>query len=100
VATRDDERSRRGIVPFLARLVETLDLPKDLVFDLPRITIVGGLQVTVENHRGLVEFTPTRVTVATRDGRIVIEGRELGIGVVHEEEITVTGELASVTFQR
>ena len=83
----------------MARLTDALDLPRDLVFDLPRITIVGGLQMTIENHRGLVEFSPTRVTVNTGQGRIVIAGEELHIGVVHAEELTVAGQLHSITLQ-
>lgn len=82
----------------LRRLTQTFDLPQDLVFDLPRITVVGGLQMTIENHRGLVEFSSTRVTVATARGRVVIAGEELRIGVVHDEEITVTGQLGSISF--
>ena len=83
----------------LRRVTLALDLPQDIVFDLPRITVVGGLQMTIENHRGLAEFSPTRVVVHTTGGRVVVGGEELRIGVVHDEEITVTGRLHSITFQ-
>jgi sporulation protein YqfC len=83
----------------LRRLTRVLDLPQDLVFDLPRITVVGRLQMTVENHRGLVEFSPTRVVIGSPQGRIVILGQELHIGVIHEEEITVAGQLRSIRFR-
>ena len=35
-----------------------LDLPQDVALDLPRITMIGGLQLTVENHRGILHFSP------------------------------------------
>lgn len=80
------------------RLTQALDLPPEIVFDLSRITIVGGLQMTIENHRGLLEFSPTRVTVATSRGTVVVTGEDLRIGVVHEQEITVAGQLRSIGF--
>ena len=91
----DDPPVRR----LLQHVTRALDLPQDIVFDLPRITVVGGLQMTIENHRGLIEFSPTRVIVATTRGRVVVGGEELRIGVVHDEEITLAGQLRSIEFQ-
>lgn len=80
-------------------LVGTFDLPPELVFDLPRLTLIVPLQVTVENHRGLVAFSPERVIVATASGRIAIAGKELRIDAVRQGEIIITGALSGVTFQ-
>ncbi len=82
------------------RLANSLEIPKDIVLDLPRVVILGDLQVTVENHRGVVHYSPELVVVGMSKGRIHIAGRDLVIGVIHDEEITVTGVLDSVTFQR
>lgn len=80
-------------------VANALDLPKELVFDLPRMTLVGALQFTVENHRGLLEFLPERVAIGMRGGRVVITGRELSVGVVRDGEIIVTGRLEAVRFE-
>lgn len=82
------------------RLAGSLEIPKDVVLDLPRIIVLGDLQVTVENHRGVVHYSPERVVVGMGKGRIHVAGRDLVIGVIHDEEITITGLLDSVTFQR
>ena len=34
-----------------------LDLPQDVVQDLPRITMIGNVQLYVENHRGVLHFS-------------------------------------------
>ncbi len=82
------------------RLAATLEMPKDVIMDLPRVTVLGDLQVTVENHRGVVHYSPERVLVGMNKGRILITGQDLVIGVIHEEELTVTGLLDAITFQR
>ena len=84
---------------FRAAAADALDLPKDLLFDLPRITLVGALQFTVENHRGLLEFLPERVAIGTNGGRVVVTGQELSVGVVRDGEIIVTGRLEAVRFE-
>ncbi len=80
--------------------VRALDLPEDVALDLPRVTILGGMQVTVENHRGIVSYDPCRVVVGMNGGRILITGEDLVLGCVQAEEISVTGLVAAVAFQR
>ncbi|HVB08767.1 MAG TPA: YabP/YqfC family sporulation protein [Bacillota bacterium] len=91
-------RGRAGGV--LRRAAAPLLLPADLVYDLPRLTAVAGLSLTVENHRGLLAFAPDQVTIAAGAGRIVVKGSELRVGVVRGEEITVTGQLQAIVFER
>lgn len=82
------------------KLAQAFDLPKDIILDLPRIIIVGDLQLVVENHRGIVEYTPDKVVLAMENGRIHIVGEDLIIGSVYAEEITVTGKILSIAFKR
>ena len=35
---------------------EMLDLPQDLLFDLPRLTLIGNKESHIENHRGVRHF--------------------------------------------
>ena len=86
--------------PLRQRLTELLDLPKDIVLDLPRISIVGDLQLLVENHRGLLEYDPERVVIGMNQGRLLVRGKELIIGAVHADEMTITGQLVAIEFLR
>lgn len=86
--------------PLRSRLAELLDMPRDVVLNLPRISVVGDLQVLVQNHRGVKEYTPDRVIIGMERGLIVISGQELVISNIHEEEITITGRLDGVQLLR
>ncbi|HLS88154.1 MAG TPA: sporulation protein YqfC [Sphingobacteriaceae bacterium] len=86
--------------PLRSRLAELLDMPRDVVLNLPRISVVGDLQVLVQNHRGVKEYTPERVIIGMESGLIVISGRELVISNIHVEEITITGRLDGVQLLR
>ena len=80
---------------FLSRFLE---LPEDLLLDLPRLTLIGDLQVLIENHRGLRAFSPEYVIVETAKGQLEVHGASLHIGAVDREAIIVTGAIVSVRF--
>ncbi|MCL4425712.1 MAG: sporulation protein YqfC [Firmicutes bacterium] len=79
-------------------LASLFDLPGDVVLNLPRLTMVGNLQVIIENHRGVVEYSPRKVIIAYNQGRVILEGEELVIGTIQSEEIAVTGRVNSLLF--
>jgi sporulation protein YqfC len=79
-------------------LAGVLDLPRDVLIDLPKVTLVGTVQVTVENHRGLIEFTPQRVRIAAKEGAVEVEGERLTLRLVLPEEIILEGQVRTVSF--
>ena len=81
------------------RLTDLFDLPQDVTLDLPRILLVGGLQVILENHRGLAEYSPERVVVGVARGQVAITGEGLEIGVINTEEITVLGRIRALSLE-
>lgn len=87
-----EERDRRG------RLASIFDLPGDVVLDVARITLVGDVQMAVENHRGLLEYNPDRVVMGVPGGHLVVTGTELVIGTITPEEIILMGKIAGTQF--
>jgi sporulation protein YqfC len=79
--------------------VDLLELPKEVFFDLPRVVIIGNLQVTVENHQGLVAYDADSLTLALDTGRLVICGDGLVVGMVAPNDLTVTGRISAVRFE-
>jgi sporulation protein YqfC len=73
-----------------------LDLPQDVVLDLPRITMIGGLQVTVENHRGILHFSPDNLRLAMDNGIMEVTGQDLIIRNIGAEEVFVEGKIMGV----
>ncbi|WP_372662901.1 sporulation protein YqfC [Cohnella sp.] len=73
-----------------------LDLPQDVVLDLPRITMIGGLQLTVENHRGVIHFSPQLLRLAMDNGEMEVTGEDLIIRNIGAEEVFVEGKILGV----
>lgn len=81
-------------------LVELFELPREIVLNLPRVTIIGNLQCYVENHRGVIEYGAERVRISVHDGEIRIMGKDLVIRYLANEEIAVDGSVESVVYEK
>ena len=40
-------------------IAEKLDIPKDIILNMPKITIIGQEEITIENHKGIVLLKET-----------------------------------------
>jgi sporulation protein YqfC len=81
------------------RAADVLELPKDVLFSLPRVVVIGNMQVTVENHRGLLAYDGSRLVLAVGSGRLVVSGDGLVLGLVSAGEMTVTGRIDALQFE-
>ena len=50
----------RGLDKVAKKLVKIMDLPADAILDLPRITMVGNTEVSIENHKGIENIPPRK----------------------------------------
>lgn len=89
---KDAKRWQRGLAEFL-------ELPREIMLNLPRLTLVGTMQCLLENHRGVIEYTAGRIRIAVTDGEIVITGDNLVIRTLAGEEIAVEGKISSVHYE-
>jgi sporulation protein YqfC len=81
------------------RISDALDLPKDIVLDLPRVVVTGRIAVFIENHRGIVEYNSENVRINTAVGVLGIKGDDLIIKSIVADEITVEGQLKAIEFE-
>jgi sporulation protein YqfC len=86
---------RKGNLQSLAGL---LDIPQDIVMDLPRITMLGNKQLLIENHKGIIEYTPSIVRIKLSQGELMIYGEALTLGNLQAEQILVEGVVQEVKY--
>lgn len=79
-------------------VTKTMDLPDDVMMDLPRITMIGQLHIYIENHRGLLTFTDRECRLLLKQGQLLVKGSGFVIKTILPEEILLEGKVDSVTF--
>ncbi|BFT73382.1 sporulation protein YqfC [Paenibacillus sp. 597] len=75
-----------------------LDLPQDVVQDLPRITMIGNVQLYVENHRGVLHFSSENLKLELTKGTLEVFGKNLVIRAILSEEVFIEGLIDDVRY--
>lgn len=91
---RNKERSEGS----LKKVADVFELPQDLVLDLSRITIVGQSDLFLENHKGIMECGPELIRISLARGYLEIEGKNLKIRFITQDEVAVGGRIMGIKF--
>ena len=76
------------------------DLPKDIIVNVPRITIVGFEDLLIENYKGILEYELDKIRINTNGGLIILYGEKLCIIELSKESILIKGKINSVELHR
>ncbi|QSS98999.1 sporulation protein YqfC [Pontibacillus sp. ALD_SL1] len=79
-------------------LSQQLDLPTDVILELPRITTIGQIHAYVENHKGLISFSDEELRLKLKQGQLLIKGKGFVLRMMLPEEILLEGTIHEVTF--
>lgn len=77
-----------------------LDIPEDVVHDLPRITLIGNRQLYIENHRGVLHFSPSILRLSLSIGELEVSGSELVIRAILPDEVLVEGIVDDIQYKK
>ncbi|UTR09355.1 MULTISPECIES: sporulation protein YqfC [Evansella] len=79
-------------------MTEQMDLPADVMMDLPRITMIGNFHIYIENHKGVIRFTREELRLRLTEGELLVSGNAFVIKNILPEEILLEGEIQDVRF--
>lgn len=80
-------------------LVEKLDLPKDVMLNLPKITVIGDEEILIENHKGIESFENEFIKIKTKCGVVEIAGKNFEILYIAAETIVISGKFKSINYE-
>lgn len=75
-------------------------VPKDVVMDLPRISICGDKEVQIENHKGIVLYTNSEIKIKMNDGLINMHGYGLRIITLESDRVIINGDFERVEYEK
>ncbi|HIU56343.1 MAG TPA: sporulation protein YqfC [Candidatus Ornithomonoglobus merdipullorum] len=79
-------------------IADTMRMPKDVVMDLPRVSVCGDREIYIENHKGLVEYTDSDIRIKMRGGIMRVSGVSLRIIVMEYDRIVINGVFKGVFY--
>ena len=88
-------RNKKGMRSLFA---EVLEIPEELALDLPKITLVGNLNLNVENHKGIISYSSQEVRLRISDGYLIARGSGFALGSISRTDIFLEGEISSLAI--
>ncbi len=80
-------------------MADKLDLPRDVVLDIPKITMVGDRELTIENHKGIAIFEEGLIKINSRLGKISITGDKLEIVFIGGNTLALRGSFNNICYE-
>ena len=82
-----------------SRLDRLLEMPKEIYSDVPKITITGFDEIIIENYKGILEYEEFFVKIKTYIGIININGYQLELENMTNDDIKVKGKIESIDLE-
>ena len=81
-----------------SQIANLFELPREIVLNLPLISLIGNEELTIENYKSVVEYNEEAVRISTSCGILKVEGRKLNLRHMTSESVTITGTLLNFQF--
>ena len=82
-----------------SRLNNILEFPEEISNNAPKITIIGFKKIMVENYKGILEYENFFVRLNTTIGVLNINGFNLSLNEMTDEDLIITGNIESIDFE-
>lgn len=80
-------------------IADKLDLPRDIILNMPQIKITGDNEIVIENHRGIVLFDENQIKINSGVGLISIYGSRFEVLFMGGSTITIGGRFNSIVYE-
>ena len=82
----------------LKNMAQRFDLPEEIVASLPVTETAGFSKITVEHHKGILEYTDQSIRIQVNIGTIHITGQDLEIILMNAERVMIAGTIWNIGF--
>ncbi len=84
----------------ISKIDRLLEMPQEVYSNVPKITITGFNETIIENFKGILEYEDYYIRINTELGIININGFELKLENMTNDDIKVTGKIESIDIER
>ncbi|MEG1441855.1 MAG: YabP/YqfC family sporulation protein [Oscillospiraceae bacterium] len=81
------------------RFADVVDISKDIILDTALIKFIGNRELTIENYKGIIEYTDTCIRVKAKPNILKITGKNLEIKTITQEMLYITGRILCFSFE-
>lgn len=80
------------------KIIETLQLPKDICQGAIKVSLIGNTDVWIENYRGILEYTSEKILLQGKGCQVCFEGEGLSVDYYTNEDMKIRGRISKVKY--
>ena len=77
-----------------------LEIPREVLSNISKITVTGFDEILIENFKGILEYEDFFVRISTTIGNININGFNLKLNQMTDDDILVSGKIENIDFEK
>lgn len=81
-------------------IADTVDISKDIILNTPLLRCIGSEEVTIENYKGIIEYSDKFIKIKAKSENICISGSELELVCMTDEILNIQGNIDKICFQK
>ncbi|MFI3200934.1 MAG: YabP/YqfC family sporulation protein [Eubacteriales bacterium] len=79
-------------------MIDSLSLPRDFMLGASLVTMIGNMEVIIENYKGILDYTEEYILIQGKTSQIQVLGKKLSINYYTNEDMKITGRIQSVSY--
>ena len=84
----------------ITKIERMLEIPEEVYSNTPKIIITGFNQMIIENFKSILEYEEFYIRISTYIGIININGYNLNLETMTNDDLKVTGKIDSFDIER
>ena len=89
----------KKLIERVEAIADSMELPAEAALGELKLSMVGQGHALVENHRGVLSFESSCVSVAAKRGRLIFRGDGLYLAAMSAEWLVICGKIQVVEWE-
>ena len=78
---------------YAGKVSEKLGIAPEIASGVPKVTMLGDNELLIENHKGIIEYSPNNIRIGTESGVLCVEGADLFLNVMDHDRVVISGRI-------
>ena len=82
------------------RVSDFLELPKEIISKVTKITIIEDENILIEGYQKIIDYYDDYIKIKANSMDVIIDGKNLDIQEITDYELVIDGKIYSVNYKK
>lgn len=82
----------------MEKLIDTLQLPKDLMLGALNVRLIGQYEAYIENYKSIIEYSDKIICLLGKNSKVTIKGDRIRIVCFTKDDMRIKGYFKEINF--